>query len=119
MYAAAVRATLTPQGSVIGNVWGRSVNRLYDSMVKTYRSVYDGLMVVDVVASGNKILIATADRRELPQYVLMERAERISRKLGLRHDFSEVAARSLRLPGEDGVAGELLTDAEVGAAVAR
>src|SRR5690606_38906970 len=112
----AVRRILAPQGAVIGNVWGRSVNRLYDSMVKTYRSVYDGVVVIDVVGSGNKILVATPDKREFAQHVLLERAERISRELRLQHDFSEVATRNLRSPGQDGEDGQILTDAGVGAA---
>ena len=115
-FLSAVRAILTPQGAVIGNVWSRQVNRLYDSMIKTYRSVYDGLLVVDVIGSGNKIVIATPDKREVPDYELVERAQDISRRLELRHDIVEVAQRNVRTPGEDGASGRLLTDAEVGAA---
>jgi spermidine synthase len=118
-FLAAVRGILTPQGAVIGNVWGRQVNRLYDSMVKTYRSVYDGLLVVDVIGSGNKIVIATAVRHELSHYELVHRAQKVSRKLKLRHSVTEVAERNMRTPGEDGVAGKLLTDAEVAEALAR
>ena len=118
-FLTAVRKILTPQGAVIGNVWSRPVNRLYDSMIKTYHSVYDGLLVVDVIGSGNKIVIATMDKRELPQYELMERAQNVSRKLALRHSVAEVAERNVRTPGEDGASGKLLTDAEVGAVLAR
>ena len=118
-FLAAVRAILTPGGAVIGNVWGRQVNRLYDSMVKTYRAVYEGILVADVVGSGNKILIATPERRHVPEFELTERAHRITRKLELRHDIVEVVERNLRLPGEDGDAGKLLIDAEAGAATAR
>lgn len=116
-FLSAVRAILTPQGAVIGNVWGRQVNRLYDSMVRTYRAVFDGLWVADVVGSGNKILIATPERRDHAHYELVERAQRISRKLELRHSITEVIERNLRLPGEDGETGKVLTDAEVGAAL--
>jgi spermidine synthase len=114
-FLTAVRDILTPQGVVIGNVWGRQVNRLYDSMIKTYRSVYQGLLIADVIGSGNKIVIATPDKRELPHYELVERAQDISRTLELRHAIADVAERNLRTPGEDGVQGKVLTDAEVGA----
>jgi spermidine synthase len=114
-FLTAVRHILTPQGTVIGNVWSRQVNPLYDSMIKTYRSVYQGLLIADVIGSGNKIVIATPDKRELPHYELVERADDISRRLELRHGIAEVAERNLRTPGEDGVSGKLLTDAEVGA----
>lgn len=118
-FLTAVREIVAPHGAVIGNVWGRQVNRLYDSMIKTYRSVFDGLLVVDVIGSGNKIVIATPDKRDPPQYELNERAQAISRKLALRHELLEVAERNVRTPGEDGMTGELLTDAVVGAAPAR
>jgi hypothetical protein len=118
-FLAAVRGILTPQGAVIGNVWGRQVNRQYDSMVKTYRAVFDGLHVIDVIGSGNKILIATTAQRDLSHYELLDRAHKVTRKLELRHSVSEIAERNLRAPGEDGVAGKLLVDAEVGEAIAR
>jgi spermidine synthase len=118
-FLTAVRAVLTPQGVVIGNVWGRQVNRLYDSMVKTYRAVFDGLMVVDVIGSGNKILIALPAKSELSDHELVYRAGEVSRKLKLRYDVTEVAERNMRPPGDDGVEGKLLLDADVGAAMAR
>jgi spermidine synthase len=111
-FLAGVRRILTPGGVVIGNVWGRGVNRLYDSMVKTYRSVYDGVLIVDVVGSGNKILIASPTKLELPQHELVTRARAVSHQLKLRNDLTEVAERNIRLPGEDGDAGKLLTDAD-------
>ena len=118
-FLSAVRSVLTPQGAVIGNVWGRQVNRLYDSMVKTYRAVFEGLVVVDVMGSGNKILIAMPAKSEASDYELVHRAREVSRKLKLRYDVTEVAERNLRLPGDDGVAGKLLLDAEVGEATVR
>jgi spermidine synthase len=118
-FLTAVRAIVTPKGAVIGNVWGRPVNRLYDSMIKTYRAVYDGLLVADVVGSGNKIVVATPDKREVPHYELVERAQKVSYRLELRHSVTEVAEHNLRAPGEDGATGKLLTDAEVGAVLAR
>jgi spermidine synthase len=117
-FLAAVRAILTAQGAVIGNIWSRPVNRLYDSMVKTYRAAYDGLLVADVEGTGNKILVATAKRRDLPRDELIERAERVSRELQLRHGITGVVEHNLRLRGEDGASGKLLIDAELGAALA-
>jgi spermidine synthase len=108
-----VRRILTPRGAVIGNLWGRDVNRLYDSMVKTYRSVYDGLLIADVIGSGNKILIATPVEANLSHRELVSRARNVSHKMRLRNDLTAVAERSLRPPGEDGVAGRLLTDTEL------
>ena len=108
-----VRRILTPRGITIGNVWGRDVNVLYDSMVKTYRSVYDDLFIIDVPASGNKILIASPAAIELSSQEMLMRARSVTSRHSLRHDISELIERNLRAPGNDGVAGRLLTDAEV------
>ncbi|HKA58197.1 MAG TPA: fused MFS/spermidine synthase, partial [Gemmatimonadales bacterium] len=54
----AVRRAVSPGGVVIGNIWDRAYNRLYDSMVRTYREVFDELFVVAVADSGNRILLA-------------------------------------------------------------
>ena len=107
-----VRRILTPRGVTIGNLWGREVNTLYDSMVKTYRAVYDDLRVIDVPASGNKILIASPRNIDFSQQEIMIRARSVTSRLSLRFDIGEVVERNLRAPGNDGVAGRLLTDAE-------
>jgi spermidine synthase len=67
-----VRRAITPDGVVIGNVWGRLANPLYDSMVRTYQEVFDELLVLDVRDAENKILLAlprkpAPDRAELVQ----------------------------------------------------
>ena len=108
-----VRRILTPRGVAIGNLWGREVNTLYDSMVKTYRAVYDDLRIIDVPASGNKILIASPRNIDLSQQEIMIRARSVTSRLSLRFDIGEVVERNLRTLGNDGVAGRLLTDAEL------
>jgi spermidine synthase len=108
-----VRRLLTPRGVVIGNLWGRASNRLYDSMVKTYRAVYDDILIIDVPASGNKILIACPWKIEIPGHQLLVRARSVSAEHSLRYDIVEVVERNVRAPGEDGLAGDLLKDAEI------
>ena len=108
-----VRRILSPRGIAIGNLWGREVNTLYDSMVKTYRAVYDDLRVIDVPASGNKILIASPRNIDLSQQEIMIRARSVTSRLSLRFDIGEVVERNLRALGNDGVAGRLLTDSEL------
>jgi len=112
-FLASVQRILTPEGAVIGNLWGRDVNRLYDSMVKTYRDVFPGIRVIDVIGSGNKILIAMRSETRLSDWDVVNRAQAVTRKLRLRNDLTEVAERNLRLPGNDGVEGRLLTDTPV------
>ena len=108
-----VRRILTPRGITMGNVWAREVNALYDSMVKTYRSVYDDVLVIDVPASGNKILIAAPWKIQLSPREMATRARKVSSQLSLRSDINDLVERNIRAPGNDGVAGRLLTDAEI------
>jgi spermidine synthase len=111
-FLTAVKKILTVRGVVVGNLWGRDVNRMYDSMVKTYRAVYDSVRIVDVVGSGNKILIASGAKTEFSDRDLVVRAQSVSQRFRLRNDLTEVAERNLRLPGFDGETGELLVDSE-------
>jgi len=113
-FLTAVRAILTPQGMAVGNLWGRAVNRNYDSMVKTYRDVFDGVLVADVVGSANKILLASTAKHDLGEFDLPGRAAAVSRQLELRQPWTGNLEFSLRGPNADGASGTLLRDAEVG-----
>ena len=112
-FLSAVKAILSPRGAVVGNLWGRDVNRLYDSMVKTYRTVFDNVRIADVLGSGNKILIASGAMVDPPQREVVRRAHLVTERLRLRHDIAEVAERNLRPPGIDGETGRLLMDSGV------
>ena len=112
-FLAAVKNILTSRGVVVGNLWGRDVNRLYDSMVKTYRTVYEDIRVIDVVGSGNKILIASNAKNPLSHPEIVRRTEALSQRLRFRYDLVDVANRNLRPPGIDGEKGKLLLDTEV------
>jgi len=114
-FLTAVRNILSARGVVVGNLWGRDVNRLYDSMVKTYRSVYDDIRIVDVVGSGNKILIAATSKPALSDHEVVTRARAVTQRLRLRNDLTEIAERNMRPPGVDGESGKLLTDTEIAA----
>lgn len=111
-FLSAVRSRLTPGGIVVGNLWGRSVNSKYDAMVKTYRSVFQGIYVVDVVGSGNKMLFAAANAHTASHAELVRRAQTVTTRLRLRNDLGEIADRQMRLPGADGETGQPLTDAD-------
>jgi len=108
-----VRRILTPRGVTIGNVWAREVNTLYDSMIKTYRAVYDDLRIIDVPASGNKLVIACPWNIDISHEAQMVRARGVTSRFSLQHDITDVVARNVRPPGNDGVSGRLLTDAEL------
>ena len=53
-------------GVVVGNIWTRSGNALYDSMVRTYQDVFDRLYLLDVPGSGNQILLAVGQSGSPP-----------------------------------------------------
>jgi len=110
----AVRRLLSPSGVVVGNLWGRDVNRKYDSMMKTYRDVYRGIYVVDVLGSGNKIVIASPSAHALAHHELVSRAHAVAQRLRLKNDLGDIADKQMRPPGIDGESGQLLTDAEAG-----
>ncbi len=106
----AVRNILAPGGIVLGNVWGRDVNRLYDAMVRTYRDVFREIYIVDVIGSGNKIVIATPNRFSGSHRELVRRAQQAGARLKLKNDLGDVAENQMRLPGIDGEKGEVLVD---------
>ncbi len=106
----AVRSILAPGGIVIGNVWGRDVNRLYDAMIRTYRAVFREIYIVDVLGSGNKIVIATPTRFSATHRELVRRAQQTGDRLKLKNDLGDVAENQMRLPGVDGEKGEILVD---------
>jgi spermidine synthase len=74
----AVRRAVTPAGVVVGNLWSRSGNPLYDSMVRTYQGVFDELLILDVRDRGNKILLALPRKQPLGRNELMQLARNVS-----------------------------------------
>ena len=74
----AVRRAVTPGGVVVGNLWGRGSNPLYDSMVRTYEEVFDELFILDVRDAGNKILLALPRKQPLSRDELMQLARKAS-----------------------------------------
>lgn len=74
----AVRRAVTPGGVVVGNLWGRGSNPLYDSMVRTYQEVFDELFILDVRDAGNMILLALPRKQPLSGDELMHLARKAS-----------------------------------------
>jgi spermidine synthase len=104
-----VRRVLAPGGAVIGNLWGRASNRLYDSMVRTYRSVYDTVSIVDVHGAGNVILVALPWRPAPSAEELIRRSRLLTRRLSLRSDLGNIVEHGLQRVETGG--GRILTDA--------
>lgn len=101
----AVRRALTPAGVVVGNVWDRFANRLYDAMLRTYQDVFDEVYVLGVPAAGNKIVLALPRPLRLGEGELVARARRHGAERQFRYDLGSAAGYSfsaLREPLKDG-----------------
>jgi spermidine synthase len=79
----AVRRGLSPQGVVVGNIWSRELNPLYDAMVRTYQEVFDDVYVIEVAGTGNRIVLAVPRKRALTREDLVA----LARKTALEHSF--------------------------------
>ena len=106
----AVRRALTPKGIAVANVWSRSSNPLYDSMVRTYQDVFEHLAILDVQGSENKIFLAMPRQRQIPQDELARRARKISREKGFRYDLGDVVTYGYREAGKKDPGARVLTD---------
>ncbi len=85
----AVRRALLPSGVVVGNVWGPSSNRLYDSMVRTYQEAFDELFILDVPGDVNNILLALPRKQRLSRSELALAARKISTARQFRFDLGD------------------------------
>jgi spermidine synthase len=110
-FLGAVRRALMPGGVVIGNVWRRAANRLYDSMLRTYQAVFEDLYLLEVPGAVNEIFLATAQPRSLTREDLARTAGIASTAARLPFDTGDVVRRGYRdLPPVDQTV-PVLTDA--------
>ncbi len=108
-----VRRAIRPGGVVIGNLWGRRSNPLYDSMVRTYNTVFDELFVLNVRGAENKIVLALPRKQPLTRDELTELARNVSAAKGFRFDLGEIASNGLLPPQERYEGGRVLRDRDV------
>lgn len=106
-----VRRALRPRGVVIGNIWGRFENPLYAGMVKTYRSVYEELAILDLDGVANKLVIACPWTPLPAREEVIRRARELSKTLSLRAELGALVERGLRPAGDDDAGAQVLTDA--------
>lgn len=110
----AVRNAVQPGGVVVGNVWGPYSNRLYYSMLRTYRETFDDLAVLDVRGAGNKILLALPRRQGLDRVQLLERVRQLPVAQKFRFDLVELVAFGYERDAERADAGTILRDRNLG-----
>ena len=84
-----VHRALTPRGIAVANIWSRTSNRLYDSMVNTYRDVFERLYILEARGAGNMIFFALPRPETLDLAAVSRRADIVSRQKRLPFDLTE------------------------------
>lgn len=115
----AVKRAVGPQGVVIGNIWGRPVNPLYDSMVRTYQEVFEELFILDVPGTTNKILLALPRRQPLDRAELIQLARKTGTAKRFDFDLAAIEDEQFAYSSRKSKSGRVLRDADTPAAKAR
>lgn len=110
----AVRRALTPNGVVVGNIWGPHANRLYHSMVRTYRALFEELAVLDVRGAGNKILLALPRRTGMNKRKLIEQSRRVAVEQRFRFDLADLVGFGYESQTDFREQGTILRDRDLG-----
>lgn len=106
----AVRRAVTVKGVVVTNLWTRDSNSLYDSMVRTYISVFDEVHVVDIRNSGNVILLALPHQPKLTKDTLARQASKLSREKNLPFNLGRLVKYGCRPPDAKEKSAPILLD---------
>jgi len=107
----AVRRAVKPNGVVIGNIWRRNSNPLYDSMVRTYQEVFDELYILEVHGDVNMIMLALPRSQALGRDELMQLARKLSVAGKFRFDLGNPANYGFLHAQEKNLSGRVLRDA--------
>ncbi len=100
-FLVAVRKALTRDGIAVGNIWSRSSNPLYDSMVRTYQDVFAELYLFTVAGSGNRILVGMSRKAVFTREEIVSRTTALAMRDQFPYPLGEVAAFGYaRLTGE-------------------
>ena len=110
----AVRRAVKPDGVVIGNIWRRNFNPLYDSMVRTYQEVFDDLFILEVHGDVNMIMLALPRSQPLGRDELMQLARKISAAGKFRFDLGDPASFGFLHAQDKNRGVRVLRDAELG-----
>jgi spermidine synthase len=108
----AVRRAVKPTGVVVGNIWGRAANPLYDNMVRTYQEVFDELYMLDVPGTTNKILLAMPRKQGLDRAGLVQLARQTGTAKRFQFDLADIEEQQFHNLGRKSKAGRVLRDAD-------
>jgi spermidine synthase len=87
-----VRRALVPDGIAIANVWGRSSNPLFASMLLTYRAAFEDVYIFDVPARTAKLFVALPRRQMMTREGLLELVREFSREHAFGYDLAGTVA---------------------------
>ena len=108
----AVRRAAKPDGVIVGNVWGRSANPLFDSMVRTYQEVFDELYMLDVPGTTNKILLALPRKQSIDRAALVQRARATGTTKRFQFDLGAIDESQFHVLSQKNKTGRVLRDTE-------
>lgn len=108
----AVRRAVRPDGVVVGNIWGRPANPLYDSMVRTYQEAFDELFILDVFGTSNKILLALPRKQPLDRLELVQLARRTGTHRRFPFDLGDIEEQQFLHATRKSRSGRVLRDAD-------
>jgi spermidine synthase len=107
----AVRSKLSESGLVVANVWGSSENKLYPSMVKTYRDVFDDLHILRSPRSENRILLALP-KAGLSLKDLAQKASQVQIKRNIKLDLPGMVVAGYEATKDLPADAKVLVDAD-------
>jgi spermidine synthase len=109
----AVKRAAGSRAIVVWNIWGRGANPLYDAMVRTYLEVFEGVYMLDVPGTSNKILLASPGKLALDRATLVDAARRTAGARGFQFDLADIAESQFHALTRKSVSGRVLRDAEI------
>ncbi len=95
-FSLALRRAVAPDGVVIANLWRRAFNAAYDSMVLTYQSVFEQIIVLDVRADVNSIVLALPRKTPISREYLTQMAGDLARSRNFRVDLADLVKSAFK-----------------------
>jgi len=108
----AVRRAVKPGGVIVGNIWGRPANPLYDNMLRTYQEVFDELYMLDVPGTSNKILLGMPRKQPLDRAGLAQLARQTGTAKRFQFDLGDIDEQQFHNLGRKAKSGRVLRDAD-------
>ena len=108
----AVKKAVSPRGVVVGNIWGRGANPIFDHMARTYVEVFDDVYMLDVPGTSNKIMLAPVRKLAVDRPKLVEAARRTGTERAFQFDLADIAADQFHHLTRKTQGGRVLRDAD-------